>query len=89
MIFINNINDFLFNDMVSIHCIYLIIWCLLVDKQELLYKAVFPLPIEKKKKNYFVFDSSFELCNIYSLKINAALLTDLYVFDEGNVAKIS
>lgn len=71
MIFINNINDFLFNDMVSIHCIYLIIWCL------------------KKKKNYFVFDLSFELCNIYSLKINAALLTDLYVFDEGNVAKIS
>lgn len=26
---------------------------------------------------------------MYSLKINAALLTDLYVFNEGNVAKIS
>lgn len=42
----------------------------------------------KKKKNYFVFDSLFELCNIYSLKINVVLLIDLYVFDEGNVVKI-
>lgn len=44
--------------------------------------------IEKKKKNYFVFDLLFELCNIYSLKINVVLLIDLYVFDEGNVVKI-
>lgn len=55
VIFINNINDFLFNDMVSIHCIYLIIWCLLVDKQELLYKAVFSPANWKKKEKLFCF----------------------------------
>lgn len=83
-----NINDFLFNDMVSmIHCIYLIIWCLLVAKQELLYKAVFSPANWKKKEKLFCF--WLVICNMYSLKINSALLTDLYVFDEGNVAKIS
>lgn len=49
-----NINDCLSNDMISIHCIYLIIWYLLVDKQELLYKAVFSLVIEKERKFIFV-----------------------------------
>lgn len=43
-----NINDFLSNDMVSIQCIYLIIWCILVDKQKLLHNAVFSLAIEKE-----------------------------------------
>lgn len=41
----------------------------------------------KKKEKLFCF--WLVICNMYSLKINSALLTDLYVFDEGNVAKIS
>lgn len=78
---ITSMTSFLMTWLAWFTVFYLIIWCLLVAKQELLYKAVFSPANWKKKEKLFCF--WLVICNMYSLKINSALLTDLYVFDEG------